>query len=380
MQSEAIAWRTKPSAHRMGSGACRLVVRSLGRAGIGLVRSLRRVLPLSEADVAALLLQAPSTLMAGLERELAEALSAFLAENGLECAVLAGDEVIEEGVGDHEAALTVHDAARLSAVVLEVVALLGVDVQTARALVCEAPAVLLGGVSAATVAALAARFEPLGATIDASRPAAARFDVFLGECPAAVRDRAVARLAALGATTAADGATALVGLDHAAAARAWQTLRPLDVPVRVINRDFARYDVILHAADDTPVLRRHLVERAGMPEMVVPKVLARLPVVVHRALRHAEAEVMIAELVAAGARVVAEPLAFQRFALALGEVRDPRPVVPVLCAIGGLEEAAAVGALHRRPARVAGPFTATQARWLQHDLRRAGVEARLELL
>ncbi|MCB9529515.1 MAG: hypothetical protein R3F65_00855 [bacterium] len=360
----------------MGSGPYRLVVRSIGAAGIGLVRSLRRVLPFSEAEVAALLLQAPSTLLTGLDRAKAEALAGFLTENGLDCAALDGDAAVEDGIGDHELALTVVDPARLAAVVLEVVRLLGVDVQTARGLVCGAPAVLLGGVSLATVDALRARFEPLGATLDASHAASARFDVYLGECPAPLRDRALARLAAFGET----GDGAVLGLDHSTAARAFAALRALDVPARVINRDFARYDVRLQAATDTPALRAHLEERARMPAAVIPKVLARLPVVIHGGLRHAETMAALAELAAAGAHATAEPIAFQRFALTLGEVREPRALVPLLCAIGGLEEAAAVGALHRRPARVPGPLTPTQARWLQHDLRRAGVEARLELL
>lgn len=376
MHSEAIAWRTKPSAHRMGSGPHRLVVRSIGAAGIGLVRSLRRVLPFSEAEVAALLLQAPSTLLTGLDRAKAEALAGFLTENGLDCAATEGDAPIEDGAGDHEIALTVVDPARLAAVVLEVVRLLGVDVHTARGLVCGAPAVLLGGVSLATVNALRARFEPLGAALDASHAASARFDIYLGECAPALRDRALARLAAFGET----GDGAVLGLDHNTAARAFAALRALDVPARVINRDFARYDVRLQAATDTPALRTHLEERARMPAAVIPKVLARLPIVVHGGLRHAETMTALAELAAAGAHATAEPIAFQRFALTLGEVREPRALVPLLCAIGGLEEAAAVGALHRRPARVPGPLTPTQARWLQHDLRRAGVEARLELL
>ena len=50
----------------------------------------------------------------------------------------------------------------------------------------------------------------------------------------------------------------------------------------------------------------------------------------------------------------------------------------MICAIAGMDEAATVTALRGRPARLAGMFPPLQARWLQHELRRAGVDARLE--
>lgn len=357
-------------------------MRSIGAAGVQLVRSLRHVLPLPDADIAGLLFMAPSTLLAGLEPPQAEGVARLLRDTGVDCVVLGPDDVIDDGVGDHEVALAVHDVQQVPAILVEVIKLLGVDSATARDLVCSAPAVLLGGISSATVEALRARFAPLGAEVDASRTADAVFDLYLGECPPAVRERALDRLrAALGRLEVAGvaaGALVVPGLDHAAAARAWRELASADVPARVVNRAFARYDVVLHAATDGEALRRHLTDRAGMPARVVPRVLASLPVVLHRGLRHAALAEITDELAAAGATAVVEPLAFQRFGLSLGEVREARPLVPVIAAIAGTDESAALAGLRARPARVDGRFPPLQARWLQHELRRAGVEARLE--
>ncbi len=383
MGDQFSAWRTKPAAHRAGRGPARVIVRSIGGAGVTLVRSLRHVLPLQDVEIAALLFQAPSVLLAGLEVPQAEGIVATLRETGLDCAALDEREPFVDGVGDHEVALSVRDVQRIPGVLLEVVKLLGVDVATARGLVCGAPAVLLGGISQATVAALRARFDALGADLDASRPADARYDLFLGDCPPAIRDRALDRLrAACGpiAQPSADPSHPVVvtGLLHAAAERAWRELRQADVPARIVNRDFARYDVVLRSASDGEPLRTHLIGRAGMPASVIPKVLARLPVVIHRALRHDALESALAELAQAGADVLVEPLAFQRFNVALGDVRDIAALVPVVGAIAGLDEAAATAALRARPARLSGRFPPLQARWLQHELRRAGVEARLE--
>lgn len=381
MQSPFTPWRMKVPVHQAGHGPARLVVRSIGSAGVTLIRSLRHVLPCSDADIAALLFQAPSVLLAGLERAQAEGIARLLGETGLDCSVLDPDAVITEGMGDHEVALSVRDVAHIPGVLVEVVRLLGVDVATARSLICSSPAVLLGGISIATVEALRARFDALGADLDASRSADARFDLFLGDGPAAIRDRAIDRLrAAVGPLPAAPASGPLVvsGLDHATAARVWRELRQSDVPARIVNREFSRYDVVLQAAADNEALRRHLTVRAGMPAAVVPRVLGKLPVVIHRGLRHAALEMVVAELAEAGAAAIVEPLAFQRFNIALGEVREPRPLVPVITAIAGMDEVATLTALRARPARLAGLFPPLQARWLQHELRRAGVEARLE--
>lgn len=84
----------KVPVHPAGRGPARVVVNSLGSAGVGLIRSLRHVLPYSDADIAALLFQAPSLLLAGLEPQPAEAIAGLLRETGLDCAVLAPDAVI----------------------------------------------------------------------------------------------------------------------------------------------------------------------------------------------------------------------------------------------------------------------------------------------
>lgn len=106
------------------------------------------------------------------------------------------------------------------------------------------------------------------------------------------------------------------------------------MPARIVNRDFARYNVVLQAASDNAALRLHLTARAGMPAALVPRVLGKLPVVESTATFDTpNSRPWSPELAEAGAEASAEPLAFQRFNLALGEVRDVRPLVPVLSAV-----------------------------------------------
>ncbi len=374
--------RAKPAPHRMARGGSRVVVQSIGNSGVSLVRSLRRVVPLPEPDIAALLFQAPSALLTGLDRSTADLIVGSLRESGLDCAVFEDDVDLEEGVGDHEVALHIHDFARMLPMVLEVMCVLGVDERTARQLLCTVPAVLLGGVSAATVSALHARFARLGADLDISRPETARFDLFLGQCPAALRERALARLQAVGGAAGRSDAEAgvLSDIDRDMAEHAWQELRQLSVPLRVVNRDFARYALTLQRAVDTPELRRCVMQLAGVPEGMIPQVLRNLPMVLQQGLRHDETQAGLAALAAVGAQGSAELIALQRFSLTLDPVLDPAPLLPILREVGEIKEIDALDILRSHTPRLLGPFTATHARWLAHELRRAGASVQIESL
>ena len=371
----------KPAPHRMARGAARVVVHSIGNSGVSLVRSLCRLVPLPEPDITALLFQAPSALLTGLDRSTADMIVGSLRETGLDCAVLEDDADIEEGVGDHEVALDVHDFTRMAAVVREVMCVLGLDERSARQLVCAMPSVLLSGVSSATVNALRARFAPLGAGIDASCPETACFDVYLGNCAPSLRARALARLQAVsGASGSVEPeAGVLSGVDGNVVQRVNLELRHLAVPWRVVNRDFARYTLILQQGVDTTELRCALMHLMGMSESSIPHLLRNLPVTLQSRLPHAETARALAALQAAGARASAEPSAFEWFSLALDPVREPAALLPTLCALGEIKESDALDILRSPDRRFPGPFTGTQVRWLAHELRRAGAGVHIDL-
>lgn len=383
MQPAATPIRSKPSPHHVGQGSAKLVVRSLGTSGIGLVRSLRQVMMLGEADIAALLLQAPSTLMTGMERTTADSVAALLTQTGLDCEVHDDATLFSEGSGDFEVALHLHDFSAVPAVVIELMQLLGVDVATARKLVCTVPAPLLGCVSQATVDALRRRFAPYGAHIDASTNGAdARFDVYLGAVPRALHERIGTRLVAL----AGEGARSLLtggvlcGLPREIAQALADELRLLSVPLRVINRDFSRYTLKLVRANDSEALRAALFQICSMPSTIVPHVLQALPVVLEADLSPAALDMAVQALTPLGAELAVEPLLTQTFALNTDAVRDPGAAVALLVQLGNVEEAEAVRLLRSRSPRIPGPFSAPHARWLQAELKKLGIGAKLEAL
>lgn len=363
------------------SGDYRVVIHSIGSAGCGLVGALRRTLPFSEERLASLLLQAPSELVTDISREPAEKISALLREAGLEASVESTATPFSPGDAGYEVALVVRDLDRVAEVVQQVMEVLGCDVETAKGVLWHSPAVLLGKISAATVAALCQRFEPLGVELDVSRPEEASYDVFVGDCSAESRRRLTQAVREAGATmvspTEPPQPLLATGLSEAQAHEVWRRFGRSGLPLHLVNRDFERYDVRLHAAPQTPELRDYLAASTGMPAELVPKVIASLPVVIHQNVPFAFAGSCLPELANLGARATADLLTFQTFALVIESLRDPEKTLQVVRAVAG-DDAVTKG-LGPLPIRIPGPLSPLRARLLHHELSRIGATGRLEL-
>jgi hypothetical protein len=366
---------------------CRIVVNSIGDAGARMVGVLKQVLPQSEARLAALLYQAPAELMGGLTFDQADKINTLLRATGLDSTVLGQGERFTPGAPDYEVALAIKNGANLPVIAHQIMELLGVKADKARAILCASPTVLMGSVSANTVGALRRRFEPLGVELDVSQPALATYDLFLGDCPPRevervkqlLRDLNVPLLAAQDPTPQP---LLAVGLTKAQADRLWEQLRRTSLPARLVNRDFERFDVRLDAAPpggpQQEALAEYLVATTGMPERIVSKVLAKTPVVIQQNIPFAAMAAHLDAIAVRSGRASGHLLAFQVFAVALDKVGDPTATMQLLQVLGGLSTQEALAAVG--PARpVVGTMTNPQARWLQQELKRFGSEGRVIL-
>ena len=371
-QGDAAGHRVVPP-----GGAYRLLVRSIGTADAAIVHSLRPVRAASDAELAALIYRAPSELLADVDHETGSRLVEVLRAAGLEVELVGAGEAFEAGVGDLEVALAVQRFDNMLGIVKAVMLVLGVDHDTAMKMVSASPAVLLGGVSQATVDALARRFAPLGAEIDASRPAAAVFDL-AAEAGDDTTTRVLAKLlpdANRSPSRAAGGVFHALGLDAAAAQSLWSELSRTAAKVRVINRDFQRFDVRLEAAPPTPAMIELLTATTSMSEERAHRALTRLPFVLAENVRGPRMVELLEAVRACGGQATASLLALVSFGLALRPGGDRTAAHPWVEAIAGK----AAGSEFSRPDCdvVSGPLTKTQARWLQHELRHHGVASRL---
>jgi hypothetical protein len=284
----------------------------------------------------------------------------------------------------YDVALVVTDLGRVQDVAREISRFLGAPATEAWRMLFSTPLELVGRVSASTVEALRARFQPLGVELDVSNPESALFDLFLGECPEDQRRRVLAALAEAGVPREAQDAAAPAGprvcggLSRHSAERVWRAIAQIQAPARIVSRDFQRFDVRLDAAPETDALLAHLVASTGMPEQIARKALGRLPLVLHANVRHAEAVHRLAELAELGARASAHLLAFQSFSLCLDKIGDPEASAGLLQVLGRLAPDEARGAI-RGGRSLSRSFPPLQARCLQRELERVGGKVRLVL-
>lgn len=359
----------------------RVVVHSIGGAGAAIVRVLAQVMPIAAEKLAELLYQAPAELLSGLEREEADQVAELLARAGLDCEVVGADHEVTPGSPEFDVAMVIGDECDLRGAAALVMEVLGVDAATARDLVCASPAALVGRVSQATVDALRDRFAAIGIDLDVSRPSASHFDVFLGECAPADRHRAVTVLHDIGIEPDPDAANhgqpvLATGLAADQSARLWERIRRTALPVRIINRDFQRFDLSLDTARPSPDLAHYLAQATGMPAEAVPAVLRGLPVVLLQNIDAEELATHLDALRALGATGTGHSLSFETFRLFIDEVGDVEATAQLLQRLGGLTAPAAAEALAgTEPAAV--PFTRNRARWLQHELARVGTATRI---
>jgi hypothetical protein len=350
----------------------RIVVRAIGTASPAVCHALAQALPIPTEQIMRSVYQAPAVLLGGLSEEQARSIGGALAKSGLEIQVVSNDESIELGGPDFEVSVHVEDPRRLRAIAAEVARFLGCAPQRALLLLCGSPAVILGRVSEATVVALRARLEPLGAKVDASRTRDAVFDVFVDEHGQDLRMRIGRLLQEAGVATVAAGPLFAVGIPRALGETLYARIGE-DPRWRLLDHAFQRFDVVLEAAQDSPTMREAIVEVSGMPETLVPKVLARLPVVLASGRSGAEAGIALARLAEAGGKASADLISLARYDLVLESVVDRRATMAIL---GEVLEA--VDELPTRlPLRI-GSLPRVKARWLVHELGTIGSRARME--
>ncbi len=352
----------------------RVVVDSIGTSGARMVSVLRPIARVPESRLAELLFQAPSVLAEGLTREVAEQADRLLRDAGLETRAVGPDGTIEPGDDRHEIALVVREVSRMPELLAEVVNLLGVDPDRARAILTSSPTVLVGRVSAHTVETCRERFAKLGAEIDVMNVADAVFDVFLGRCSPAERARVRSTLSELGIELpeGEDDVLVAMGLTKEQAERIWERFARTRLPLRLISRDFERFDVTLDSAPDTPAMLEYLVSTTGMPESLAPQVVRETPIVLHEGVGFDRMTECIQAVNECGGKATGHLLAFQTFSLRVTRLGDRERSARVLGVLTDEDEGGALRALE--DGTIPGPLTHLQARWLQWELEQAGTE------
>ncbi len=361
----------------------RVIVNSIGDSGAGLVAVLKRISPYSENHIASLLYRAPAELIADLSYETGREVCDLLQSAGLDCQLVDEDYTLVPGDADHEVALVIHDYTQMASVLEQIIVLLGVDLETARKIVCTSPTVLVGNISKNTVMELGRRFAPLGVELDVSRPAEAAFDLFIEECPAITRQQVIRlltdhQISVLGSAET-DQPLLATELTRSQADKLWERFQRSSFPVRIVNRDFQRFDLRLDQATQSPDMIQYLTESTEMPEKVARKVIQNTPIILQQNIRFSDLMEHLPQITELGGQASGHLLAFQTFSLTIETVKNLKDTLTVLGFVAGLNETQAMEAVGQK--RVATEaLTRPQAGWLQAELKNVGTESKLELL
>jgi len=355
----------------------RVIVRSVGTAGASLPRVLAGALPIPPEKVARCVYQAPQVLLDGLDEANARTIAELLGGTGLEVEVASSDVALQAGGPDLELAVHVSDPARFREIAAELARFLGCEVARAVELLCATPPVVLGQVSRATARALVERLTPLGAEVDVSEVSSGRYDVFVDETAPTLRARIAALLTASGCEVAPEGPLVALGISREDAGRLWKRVGQ-EPKWRLLDQAFARFDLVLEAAPDTDEAVRAIVEVSGMPAGLVPKVRARLPVVLCEALPASKVRDALERLSAAEVVVSAKLITLTLWDVVVSEARDVAAATEVVTRILGRDRGEVLAGLRRLPARFVAAAPLVRARWLVHELEQAGAHATLE--
>jgi hypothetical protein len=165
------------------------------------------------------------------------------------------------------------------------------------------------------------------------------------------------------------------GLTRDQADKLWAKICRTNLAVRIVNRDFERFDLELQSLPPSEEANRYLTETIGMPASILEKVYQRLPLMLRQNISFPELETNLAEITALGGTAIGNLLVFQTFSLQLEKIENPSATIDILHALSGLPVNTLKTALDTSQV-IEGPFSSLQARWLQHELKKAGTSSK----
>ncbi|MCV6585270.1 MAG: hypothetical protein OIF47_07030 [Marinibacterium sp.] len=352
--------------------AYRIVITSIGDARPSDAASIAVGLGVPVNRVLEAVYRAPSVLVDGLDAPTARQMGDLLGSLGCGVDVQSANGPAPAPADLYDVALHIEDTARYGAIVDALAGFLGAKPDDAARLVATPPGVVLGQVSRATIDALRQRLGD-GAGLIVSDPDSALYDLFLGACDQAVVMRLQGDLRRAGFEPLAETGCVLSGLPRDVAEGLWSAHHRIGA-LRLVNRDFLRFDVVMTGGTPSPAASAALQDLAGIPDHIVPRLFGAGEITLIDALPLAELADVLDGLAGAGLEIRADLVSFAHLGLDITRAPRPADVRDTLAAIGiGVDEAA----LRQLPYRLPCALPELQARLLRDALALCGAQADL---
>lgn len=359
-----------------------VVVRSIGTTGISIISVLKKVLDVSEREIAERLFAAPGILVGDLEKPVAENVVHLLKTTGLDVELQPADVEFEPGFGNYEVSLCFKNFLHINEALQYILELTGINMEQAIRVVNSVPSLLLAKISENNVAVLRENFAKYNVELDVSNPAESIYDVFSQNLSFRTQQELYALATSLNIDCSrqeAGSAISLIGLEYKVAERLWREASEKRIHCTLLNRSYQRYDILLKSVEDpgSDEWKNVLIEQCRIPEKLIPDLTQKLPIVINGNVTLERAQEVIALLYSQGAEAVAELTASLSFNLEVEELAGPDEAEQILKKIGQLSNNKIREIINGKIKTVEGPFTYNQARWMIAELKKVKCKVKM---
>ncbi|NJM51402.1 MAG: hypothetical protein HC843_11475 [Sphingomonadales bacterium] len=274
------------------------MINSIGAANPATVGSVAKGLGLAIEETIKAVYRAPVILASKLERAVAEQLDMMLSGLGFETSIASDAELNPLPNPLYDVVLRLEKPEAIFEVAEQLGFFCGIGQAEAIRLITVPPGIILGGVSQATVDALAKRLKGLGTKLIQSRPQKARYDLFSHGLPETMARMLRSELKLEAGMVAGQADSIFANdLDYAEANRLWRKYGRSG-HVTIIDRDFQCFDIILEEmGDGQEAEQADLLHRLfGIPEDIIPSLRGESEIILAGNRGYGEFEDVIAEM------------------------------------------------------------------------------------
>ncbi len=362
------------STQKPDAGQYRVVVNSVGKAGLAASAAIAKGLGIPASSLVARLYRAPAVLVEGVEQQVAVQVSKLLCDIGYQSEVQDISLPAPTRSKLFDVAVYVHEAEAFLPTVKMLSQFIGITESDASNMLMTPPGIVLGSVSKATVEVLRNQLSE-GVSIIASITDQANYDLFLADGVEIAKRRILADIRDAKIPLIAEEGLVAAGVDHKTAQALWRRHQASGL-LRVVNRDFLRFDLLCTGVaegyskasiDQTSVLK----SLVGIPEDMVPEVLNALPLTLLDAVPNAEVEQKMMMLEQVGLQMQADLVSFQLLDLEVLSITQPSATANTLINYGLHQQGQRLPA---PPFKLGGSLPELQAKLIKAALEQSGAK------
>lgn len=350
-----------------------LIIKSIGTATPQICASIAQDLDMPPELFLRAVFQAPTILFESIDIDSAEKLSETLRKTGI-CADVC-QAAPQNEVKLYDIAMSMGSMKACDIVFAELANFIGTSANEVVRLMSEAPGVILGDVSMATVEALQDRMAGFDVQVMSACKTDSLYDLFLTESDIFTQRYLKENLGDV-LEVLANGGVMCRGLDHDRMEKIWARMRSIK-GLKVVNQAFEHWDIYLDGGQKSSTALKTLSETCSIPAEVCEDLLDHCPIVISENVLNANLKDTLKTLTEVGLTARAELTTFQHSRVTLMETSEPKRCLAFLQTLG---LAAPTQTRLQMPMILPQALPNFDARMLCNKLRHLGCSYEMEIL